>query len=47
MHASHSIDYHVEVIKVSGGDTLIGLTSNNERVRFRLQGIDAPESCPN
>lgn len=43
MHASHSIDYHVEVIKVSDGDTFIGLTSKNERVRFRLQGIDAPE----
>ncbi len=36
-------DYFVEVIAVSDGDTFTGRTENNEEVRFRIQGIDAPE----
>ncbi len=36
-------DYFVEVIAVSDGDTFTGRTGDNEEVRFRIQGIDAPE----
>ena len=39
-----NVDYYVKVVKVSDGDTFIGLTDDKERVRFRMQGIDAPES---
>lgn len=38
------IDYFVNVVKVSDGDTFIGLTTDNKRIRFRMQGIDAPET---
>lgn len=37
------IDYYVHVVKISDGDTFIGLTTDNKRIRFRMQGIDAPE----
>lgn len=36
-------DYYVKVVSVSDGDTFTGLTDGNQRVRFRLQGVDAPE----
>ncbi|HHU96986.1 MAG: thermonuclease family protein [Bacteroidota bacterium] len=36
-------DYFVEVIAVSDGDTFTGITEDKEKVRFRIQGIDAPE----
>lgn len=38
-----NVDYYVKVVKVSDGDTFTGLTNDNQRVRFRLQGVDAPE----
>ncbi len=36
-------DYFVEVTAVSDGDTFTGITEDKEEVRFRIQGIDAPE----
>jgi endonuclease YncB( thermonuclease family) len=33
-----------KVIKVSDGDTITVLDSNNEKYKIRLRGIDAPES---
>ena len=34
----------VKVVKVSDGDTITVLTNENEQIRVRLFGIDAPES---
>ena len=34
----------MKVTAVSDGDTFTGLTSDNEQVRVRIHGIDAPES---
>ena len=36
-------DYCVKVISVSDGDTFRGLTEDNEEIKFRIFGIDAPE----
>lgn len=36
-------DYSVRVVKIVDGDKFIGLTNDKREVRFRLQGIDAPE----
>lgn len=36
-------DYCVKVIRIIDGDTFHGLTENNEDIKFRLYGIDAPE----
>ena len=36
-------DYCVKVISISDGDTFRGLTENNEEIKFRIFGIDAPE----
>ena len=36
-------DYSVRVVGVSDGDTFTGLTGDNEEIRFRIHGIDAPE----
>lgn len=36
-------DYFVKVVAISDGDTFIGLTQDSIEIRFRLQGIDAPE----
>ena len=33
-----------KVIKVSDGDTITVLDSNNQKHKIRLKGIDAPES---
>lgn len=37
------IDYYVKVVNVADGDTFTGITDDNESIRFRLQGVDAPE----
>lgn len=37
-------DYTVKVTKVSDGDTFRGTTKEGDDVRFRIYGIDAPES---
>jgi len=39
-----SYDYTVRVISVSDGDTFRGLTADNKQIRFRIHGIDAPET---
>lgn len=36
-------DYSVKVIAISDGDTFKGITQDKIEIRFRLQGIDAPE----
>jgi len=36
-------DYSVRVVGISDGDSFTGLTSDNEEIRFRIHGIDAPE----
>lgn len=40
---SNKYDYLVFVTAISDGDTFKGLKDNNEEVRFRIYGIDAPE----
>lgn len=37
------VDYYVKVVRISDGDTFIGRKNDNNEIRFRLQGIDAPE----
>lgn len=37
-------DYCVKVVSISDGDTFKGLTRDNEEIKFRIYGIDAPES---
>ena len=36
-------DYCVKVTKIVDGDTFHGLTKENEQIKFRVYGIDAPE----
>ena len=36
-------DYCVKVVSISDGDTFRGLTKDNEEIKFRIYGIDAPE----
>ena len=36
-------DYTVKVIGISDGDTFKGLTDDNQQIRYRIYGIDAPE----
>ena len=36
-------DYCVKVVSISDGDTFKGLTKDNEVIKFRIFGIDAPE----
>lgn len=36
-------DYCVKVVSISDGDTFRGLTEDNEVIKFRIYGIDAPE----
>lgn len=36
-------DYQVKVVSITDGDTFRGLTKDNEEIRFRIYGIDAPE----
>ena len=38
-----SYNYCVKVIKVVDGDTFHGLRDDNEQIKFRIYGIDAPE----
>ncbi len=33
-----------KVIRIIDGDTIVVLTSNNEQIKIRLEGIDCPES---
>lgn len=35
--------YCVKVVSISDGDTFRGLTKENEEIKFRIYGIDAPE----
>lgn len=42
-NSKSDIDYYVTVVKVVDGDTFDGLTQDNIEIRFRMQGIDAPE----
>ena len=35
--------YCVKVVSISDGDTFRGLTEDNEEIKFRIFGIDAPE----
>lgn len=37
-------DYYVKVVSITDGDTFKGLTDENVEIRFRMQGIDAPEN---
>ncbi len=37
------IDYYVDVIGISDGDSFHAIDQNKQRFRFRIQGIDAPE----
>ena len=36
-------DYCVKVVSISDGDTFRGVTKDNEEIKFRIYGIDAPE----
>ncbi len=36
-------DYCVKVVSITDGDTFKGLTNDNEEIKFRIHGIDAPE----
>lgn len=36
-------DYCVKVVSITDGDTFKGLTKDNEEIKFRVYGIDAPE----
>jgi len=35
--------FQVKVIKISDGDTFVGLNRDNLQIKFRIWGIDAPE----
>ena len=37
-------DYCVKVVAITDGDTFKGLTQDKEVIRYRIYGIDAPES---
>lgn len=41
---SEGIDYYVAVTSVSDGDTFRGVSEDGTETRFRMQGIDAPET---
>ena len=36
-------DYCVKVVGITDGDTFKGLTKDNDEIKFRIYGIDAPE----
>ena len=36
-------DYCVQVVGITDGDTFKGLTKENEEIKYRIYGIDAPE----
>ncbi len=40
---SERYDYTVQVIGISDGDSFTGLTKDNQEIRYRIYGIDAPE----
>ena len=35
--------FNVKVVKISDGDTFVGINSDNLQLKFRIWGIDAPE----
>lgn len=35
--------FQVKVVKISDGDTFVGLNRDNLQIKFRIWGIDAPE----
>ena len=37
-------EYCVKVVSITDGDTFRGLTKDNEEIKFRIYGIDAPEN---
>jgi endonuclease YncB( thermonuclease family) len=41
--ATHAAEFDGQVVGISDGDTLTVQTDDNQRVRVRLAGIDAPE----
>lgn len=41
---AEGIDYYVAVVSVSDGDTFRGVTEDGTEIRFRMQGVDAPET---
>ena len=42
--AEGAVAADLRVVRVSDGDTLVGLDSENRQVKVRLHGIDAPEA---
>lgn len=42
--ANEGIDYYVAVVSVSDGDTFRGVQEDGTEIRFRMQGVDAPEA---
>lgn len=40
---NEKFDYTVRVIGISDGDSFTGLTGDNQEIRYRIYGIDAPE----
>jgi endonuclease YncB( thermonuclease family) len=41
--SNENFDFTVKVVGISDGDTFKGLTNSNAQIKFRIQGIDAPE----
>ncbi|CEN37809.1 Uncharacterized endonuclease (fragment) [Capnocytophaga canimorsus] len=37
-------DFSVKVIRISDGDSFVGLNDAQQQMRLRIHGIDAPES---
>ncbi len=42
--AGGAVAADLRVIRISDGDTLVGLDSENRQVKIRLHGVDAPET---
>lgn len=43
LHFKKGEEYSVKVVGISDGDTFTGLTNDNQQVKCRIYGIDAPE----
>lgn len=41
--ASFAQSFQVKVVRISDGDTFVGLNRDNLQLKFRIWGIDAPE----